>query len=301
MHYIFGKFRGAAGIVSIGPFMALVLLLAAHTGGSLAHALSIDTRATRVPLVVVDDDSLNKAFERITDFATQLEPRLWTGKELDSTVRKQANTLASAIVARIDVNGIAVDDIVIVGSVASYEYDSHSDFDIHIFLNMDGYSGDIGVFNKYIVEFNQANKHRYSGITFHGYPVEVLIYTGKPSSQMSPGAGMYSVKSGIWLVEPEQSLPHFTKDQILEDARKYISQYNRLVTEFNANPDGFDCSRLQALATGMRSYRRAGIESHGIRSTPNLTYRMLRRLDTNLPEALRSATDACVSRSYSLH
>ena len=57
---------------------------------------------------------------------------------------------------------------------------------------------------------------------------------------------------------------------------------------------------MGAFTKEMRSYRGAGIDKDGTRSTPNLTYRMLRRLNVNLTETTRQLAVECRAIHWTL-
>lgn len=278
-----------------------IAVLCLGLGATAAHARPAALEVALVPLATTSEGELAESVEGILDFKTELEPLLWNGMDLQPQVRDRAGRLAERIVSELGVPGTVVEDIVVLGSLASYEYDDYSDVDIHVFVRIDDDQRDIDTLRRYITQFNYVNVRKYEGLTFYGYPVEIMVYTGDPSSQIQAGVGMYSIVSGAWLNEPTQNLNSFDEDAIYLDAKRYITLYNEVAAAFNARPVGFDCSRFTSLAAEMRRYRTEGIGLHGIRSTPNLTYRMLRRLNINLPDSLREASNECASINSSLY
>ena len=92
----------------------------------------------------------------------------------------------------------------------------------------------------------------------------------------------------------------FNKQQMLTDINQFINQYNILVKEYFSSKSTFSCSRFIDLRKSMKKYRRDGIEKNGIRSTENLAYRLLRRLNVNLQSINEELSFDCENEHYSL-
>jgi predicted phosphatase len=76
--------------------------------------------------------------------------------------------------------------------------------------------------------------------------------------------------------------------------RKFIGQYNDLVTAYEADKKGFECSRFGDLDSAMSVNRNTGFtEGLGSRSTQNLAYRALRRLNVSIPDMVDVLEDEC--------
>ena len=134
-----------------------------------------------------------------------------------------------------------------------------------------------------------------------GVPLEPQFYAVKaPSQEPQAGIGHYSLTDDAWMEHPSAQESRFDRNQIMADAKTFIAKYNSLVSEYFADKKAFDCSRLGAFTKEMRSYRGAGIDKDGTRSTPNLTYRMLRRLNVNLTETTRQLAVECRAIHWTL-
>lgn len=73
-----------------------------------------------------------------------------------------------------------------------------------------------------------------------------------------------------------------------------VGDHNNLVSSYLADPKGFDCTRFGDLDAAMSHYRDAALVGGlGSRSTPNLTYRALRRLNVSIPDMVDTLEDEC--------
>ncbi len=123
-------------------------------------------------------------------------------------------------------------------------------------------------------------------MTFHGERTENYM--------PKPGIGQYSLSGGRWIEMPTQQPDRFDKAQMAADIKRFVGKYNELASAYAANKKGFDCSRFGALDAGMASYRSEGFANGlGSRSTQNLSYRALRRLDVSILDTVDTLKDDC--------
>jgi hypothetical protein len=79
------------------------------------------------------------------------------------------------------------------------------------------------------------------------------------------------------------------------DMKKFIGEYNDLADAYAADKKGFTCSRFSDLDSEMSLYRNSGFtEDLGSRSTQNLAYRALRRLNISIPDMVDTVEDECI-------
>ncbi len=130
-------------------------------------------------------------------------------------------------------------------------------------------------------------------MTFHGERGD----TYRPEH----GIGQYSVSQGRWIERPVQQPDRFDRDQMAADMKTYIGKYNQLVSDYSRDPKVFDCSRFGALDDELGVYRNSGFaKGSGSRSTPNLAYRALRRINVNVPAMLDTLGDECTFTQESI-
>jgi hypothetical protein len=150
---------------------------------------------------------------------------------------------------------------------------------------------------------NDDVERRQEGhIQFYGVPVEVSFHAERGASyQPQPGVGQYSITEGRWTVMPTQQPNNFDRTQMKADMTGFITKYNDLVSAYQKTPEGFDCSRFGAFDDEMAAYRNSGFtEGLGSRSTQNLVYRALRRLNVSIPDMVDTLQDECTFVNESL-
>ena len=282
------------------PILAALLVMPAAAGDTVRWNSA--PYAATPPLATDTPEELRARMEEITSFPAELDPRLWDAGKLRPDVRSRTLEIAQDVLRGIDIPELTIKDIEVRGSNVSYEYDEDSDFSIRIFLDTSRYDGDTAKLGALLKLYTDYLESMYEGrILLNGVPLELQFYVER-SARLAPekGIGHYSIMSDSWLEQPVQQDSHFDKTQIMTDASRFIARYNNLVTDYFNDKKAFDCNLFAAFTKELRSYRHAGIEKHGTRSTANLTYRLLRRVSVNVTENVRMLRVECQAIHWSL-
>jgi len=271
--------------------------------------VSRTTRALAVLLVVAgcgssplegpradgSDASVSAAVSAVTDFPTELDPRLWNGTDLKPEVREKTMAVVDRIVGSSNIPGLTVDAVELFGSNASYEYDETSDFGVHVFTRSATVPPEL--LGSMLRLLNDEVERRQEGhISFNGVPVEVTFHSERTENyRPAPGIGQFSVSEGRWIERAVQQPDNFDRARMAADMKRFIGEYNALVRDFEQDRQAFDCSRFGALDAEMSEYRDSGFAAGlGSRSTQNLAYRALRRINVSIPDMVDSLEDECI-------
>lgn len=271
------------------------------------------------PFVTETPDQLAQAIAGIVDFPKVLDPRIWTA---DYHMRPEIASRVMAIVNRLlnDLKlrnkAIAIQDIELFGSNASYEYDEKADLGIHVFLstasNPTAYQGDVLDLEHFMRVLNDVIELEQKGeVSFYGIPLEVVFHAVRPPGYRdSDGLPQYSIwsadaaRTGRW-INPQTPPPVPPKDAfdpkvMAAKASDFIDQYNNLVANYMEDKTSFDCNRFDDFKKALKTYRSEGIDTDGQRSNGNLTYRLLRRLSVNVPDTTSALEQECLNIKDSL-
>lgn len=284
------------------------ILLATLAGGTAVAVADVANRwnsspyMATAPLVTSSDQDIDAAIKTITSFPLDLDPRLWDGGKLRPDVRDRVLEIVNQHFADLGMPELRIAEVETQGSTISYEYDENSDLSARVFLDTSSYKGDVKNLNALLKLYTNYLETMHEGqVTVSGVPLEVQFYAIKTDRlQPEKGIGHYSISGDAWIERPTQQPDRFSPDQMLVDAKHFIAAYNGVVSDYFAAKKGFDCGRFTALSSEMRDYRHAGIVKDGTRSTANLTYRMLRRLNVNVSENTRLLALECKNIQWTL-
>lgn len=141
-------------------------------------------------------------------YAPKLNPILFEDGDLKPEVRAKILEIVEAFLEYANVD-IKVSDIRLVGSNASYNYNEHSDIDIHIVTDLSKVSDPETIARLYFDSIKKNFKDSYD-IRIKGTEVEIYVEDINTTSVTN---GIYSISQDKWIKEPE-ILPDPSDDAI---------------------------------------------------------------------------------------
>ena len=128
---------------------------------------------------------------------------------------------------------IKVDDVLFIGSNASYNYTKNSDIDLHILTNTKStkYSAEIAgaIYSAYRSLFNKN-----LDIEFFGIPIEIFVET-EGSTRVSNG--VYSVKKNKWIKKPvQEDIPEYDTKALGELVDTWEAKCKDIIADIKAEP-----------------------------------------------------------------
>jgi hypothetical protein len=211
-------------------------------------------------------------FQKILDsFSVKetLNPKVWENPEdPDKSVMipKVRQTLLRIAEKFIEYLGedVFVEDIVLTGSLANYNWSEFSDFDLHVVVDLQQYENEADLYKELFNLKKQVFNDKHN-IRIYGYDVELYAQDAEEEHYSS---GVYSIMNNEWISEPEKFKNNVDK-KILE---KKIKNWTEKID--NAIEEGKD---LEKIKTKLKDYRKSGLETDGELSYENLVFKFLRR------------------------
>lgn len=158
-------------------------------------------------------------------------------------------------------------DVILVGSLAGYNWSKFSDVDVHVLVDID----EMGYDKELIAEFFDAKKSIWNEKTdakIKGFDIEFYI---QDVNEENASQGIYSIVSDKWLQSPSK-----VKEEIDESALKKKVEF--LQKEIDNSVEGdCDVDCLNSLRKKIRKMRKSGLQERGEFSIENLAFKALRR------------------------
>jgi len=202
------------------------------------------------------------SFELSLDPKSSLNPLLWKGKDLQQPVHLALLRIAQAYWQYLDLD-IAIEDIVITGSQANFNYTADSDIDLHIIVNYSDVNCDIEP-----SEFFDAKQKLWKSqhdIEIHGIPVEVYV----EDSQASTKFARYSIVRSQWI-----DYPKLLKKTVNEhEVARLTLAWTKLISVAVKHPQTEQISKIKDM---LWQYRKLGLARGGEMDTANLVFKQLR-------------------------
>jgi len=200
---------------------------------------------------------------------SQLNQKIWDGDVLRPTVRKRMLTIARGFLEELELP-FKLEDIVFTGSLANFNYSSHSDIDLHAILDFAATDENEELVRKFLIArksvWNDIHK-----IMLRGHEVEIYAENiGDPHHS----TGVYSVLNNKWIKKPrpdkgEQIIDYYA---VIHKADDLIGKIERTVNL--STLDKLD--KIQTLKEKIRHMRQCGLETGGEYSIENLAFKILR-------------------------
>ena len=208
-------------------------------------------------------DSMKEAMIEKHD---QLNPKLWdSNNELKPEVKEKLNEIVNKFEENLKANEVDLDieDVCIIGSNASYNYNDTSDIDLHIIADTSIYSDEDLALKTYLA-YKSLFNDKYDP-TVRGIDVEVYV---EPHEVHANSRGIYSLNNG-WLKEPEAiDIPEVDEAEI----DKLSEPYKERAAEANTIED------VDKLIDDIYLQRQQSIQKDGEFGKGNLIFKFLRSL-----------------------
>ena len=256
-------------------------------------SLEIDDVKTEIKEQLENTTTLTEAIEK----HDSLNSKLFTKDEvLKDTVRDKMLEIVDEFVADLKEQEIKikVDDILMIGSNASYNYTKDSDIDLHILANAKAADYDketaAALYGAYRTIFNKN-----LDITIYDIPLEIFVET-EDSARVSNG--VYSVKKNKWVKKPvAEDIPDYDKDALDKLVDTWEAKCKDLIADIKADKLDDEKKVIKLLEEIYDKLRKKGV-AEGEYSIKNLTFKELR--NKGYLDQLKDFRNELISKRLSL-
>jgi hypothetical protein len=204
------------------------------------------------------------------EYHDKLNPLLWDGTKLRPEVKKKLIEFGYAWASFAKIPRDMIQDIIMLGGNANYNYTSKSDIDVHIMIDRNAFAK--GASREIIDEYLQDKKllwtltHKIAILGISLEPYAQHSEDGFPSNQ-----GVYSLSRGEWIQFPNRGEYDFKNDKAL---KQKVMFYKKSIDDIIKNKMGSDIVR--EFKRKIREMRGSAIARGGEFSLENLVFKELR-------------------------
>jgi len=202
---------------------------------------------------------------------TELHPDFWMEKALDPEVSKLLEQISKDILESMEID-VQIKDIVLTGSIASYNWHSLSDIDLHIIFDFEDISEDFELVKR-MLDQSRINWNKAHDIMVKDHEVELYF---QDSNENHESNGIWSIISESWVIEPEATQPDLdlrNTEKKAEALAKAIDHVSQLFAEGEYSDAHEYASKIKSKISRMRS---TGLSREGAYSPENMAFKMLR-------------------------
>ena len=225
-----------------------------------------------IKIAINDKDSLFSSadFHRLKPKDT-LYPNFWQNNDLNTIVSRKLMKIADQIIDSMDID-VDIDDIIITGSIASYNWHDLSDIDLHILFDFTKIDENYDLVKK-MLDQSRINWNKAHNIIIDGKEVE-LYFQDTKEEHMSKG--IWSLMKEKWIKEPkteEVDIDLNTTQKKAESISKSIEHVAELYKDLKYKEAYEYSSKIKEKISRMRT---TGLSKEGVYSPENLAFKMLR-------------------------
>ena len=165
---------------------------------------------------------------------------------------------------------IFVDDIVLTGSLANFNWSEYSDFDLHIHIDLKQFGKDSDLY-KELFDLKKFIFNERHNIKIYGYDVELYA---QDVEEPHVASGVYSVMDDEWLTKPKKVNFELDKKVLTDKIKCWTEKIDKAV-DSESSEDDIDV--LENLRKKLKEYIKSGLDKEGELSYENLVFKFLRR------------------------
>jgi predicted nucleotidyltransferase len=221
--------------------------------------------------------SSEKDFKVIKSFYLKdnLNSKIWNEEmEINEEVKESLLKIANDYIEHLDIGEIEIDDIVLTGSLANYNWSEYSDFDLHIVFDFKQINEDVELVQKYLVAAGKLWNEQHD-ILILGYEVELY---GQNSSEKHISSGQFSLLNNEWIKKPSKE--DFTPDEdlIKRKAQSIMDRIDDVEIDFENHYSYKELAeKVNKILKKIKDNRQKGLNEEGEFSTENLVFKLMRR------------------------
>ena len=217
-------------------------------------------------------------FQKILDsFSVKetLNPKVWENPSdheksiMKPKVRKALLKIAEEFIEYLG-EDVFVDDIVLTGSLANFNWSEFSDFDLHVHVDLQQYEKESELYKELYNLKKQLFNEKHN-ITIFGYDVELYA---QDTEEVHYSSGVYSIMNDEWISKPKK-FKNEVDQQVLKT--KVKSWTDKIDSTIESESEEDDDKLLNTLKDKLKKYRQSGLEKDGELSYENLVFKFLRR------------------------
>lgn len=201
-----------------------------------------------------------------------LFPKFWKNNQLNPIVARKLMLIADQVIESLNLLSQQVEDVVITGSIASYNWHEMSDIDLHIMLDFDKIDKNFDLVKR-MLDQTRINWNKKHNIKIAGKEVEIYF---QHYTEPHEANGIWSLELEKWIAEPVKLNPELDLITTEKKAESIATCIEHLYDMFKDKDYKEAYEFAGVLKDKIARMRKSGLDKEGIFSPENLAFKMLR-------------------------
>ena len=200
-------------------------------------------------------------------FRDNLNEKFWINGKLRPEVRRSLMNFAKSFADYVDLNDVAIIDVLMLGGNAGYNYTKFSDIDVHLVVDTKFIPQcDPNLIDDYYMDKKTLWELTHD-VKIYGAPVEP--YIERPGVVRKKSQGVYSVLKNYWIQEPTKFEDDFDENELIKKTRNLKNKIDTLIK--SEKPEA-----LKSIVKKLRMARSSSLDKFGEYGFENLVFKELR-------------------------
>lgn len=211
---------------------------------------------------------------------SNLEERFWKDKKLDSRIRLHLLDIADDFWDYVGISWVEPEQILLVGSICSYNWSRYSDVDLHILVDFSKVHKKKEFVQSYFDDKKIMWNEHHKNLKIFGYNIELYVQDIDADNTSN---GIYDLEKDEWVKEPERSVLKpigCKRDYIKSTSAKFITQIEKLQEKYKTEKDSHKLDELskecETLFDKLKLMRKSSLKD-GEMAPGNIIWKVLRR------------------------
>ena len=200
-----------------------------------------------------------------------LYPKFWKNNSLNPIVSRKLMQIADDVIKSLKLE-FDVEDVIITGSIASYNWHELSDIDLHIMLDFEKIDDNFDLVKK-MLDQTRINWNKKHNILIDGKEVELYF---QHYTEPHEANGIWSLELEKWLAQPAKLNPEIDIITTEKKAEAIAIQIEHLFEMFRKEKFKETYEYADKIKVKIARMRQLGLSDQGIYSPENLAFKMLR-------------------------
>jgi hypothetical protein len=197
--------------------------------------------------------------------------KFWKNNTLNSLVSRKLMEIADKVIESLNLTD-EVEDVIITGSIASYNWHELSDIDLHIMLDFEKIDDNFDLVKR-MLDQTRINWNKKHNILIAGKEVELYF---QHYTEPHEANGIWSLELEKWLVNPARLNPELDMQTTEKKAEAIAQQIEHAYEMFKDKKYKQTYEYSGKIKEKIARMRTSGLSKEGIFSPENLAFKMLR-------------------------
>ena len=203
-----------------------------------------------------------------------LNPKIFDADQhMHQEIRRRLLMIADDFFETLKVEWVDIQDIILTGSLANYNWSKFSDVDLHILLDFEDVDDNIELVDEYFKSKKDLWNENHD-ITIKGYDVELYVQQTK---QTHASSGIYSVLWDGWVLKPDTTKKEIDTKKVEQKVNSVVDAIEEIYFMYKSGEYDKTIRMVKNLKEKIKKMRQAGLDREGEYSYENIAFKVLRR------------------------